>query len=112
MTKKKTKKKASQLDSNPGRAQARAPMGASARCIRAGIPSFPGVPRVGPGAYNNILVINRANGFGEMRAGDWDGENKWFIPGVLALIESEVSEALEEFRSRGISHLMQEKFRN
>lgn len=44
-----------------------------------------------------ILKINRANGFGEMTPEDWD-DAKWMVPGVLALIHSEVSEALEEYR--------------
>jgi NTP pyrophosphatase (non-canonical NTP hydrolase) len=46
-----------------------------------------------------ILTINRANGFGEMTPADWD-TNVRMVPTVLCLIHSEVSEALEEFRKQ------------
>lgn len=48
---------------------------------------------------DEILAINRANGFGEMTPADWD-TNVRMVPTVLCLIHSEVSEALEEFRKQ------------
>ena len=43
-----------------------------------------------------IRKINEANGWNITQEGDWSDTYK--IPGVLALIHSEVSEALEAFR--------------
>lgn len=43
-----------------------------------------------------IIEINRKNGWNVATPDDWETENK--IPAVLALIHSEVSEALEAFR--------------
>ena len=43
-----------------------------------------------------IIEINTANGWNVTKPEDWDDDYK--IPGVLALIHSEVSEALEAFR--------------
>jgi len=43
-----------------------------------------------------ILQINAANGWNVTKPTDWSDTYK--IPGVLALIHSEVSEALEAFR--------------
>jgi len=44
----------------------------------------------------DILEINRQNGWQVMSVADWDCDYK--VPAVLALIHSEVSEALEAFR--------------
>jgi NTP pyrophosphatase (non-canonical NTP hydrolase) len=44
-----------------------------------------------------IVVINEANGWDVSRRGDWAG-TEYKIPAKLALITSEVSEALEAYR--------------
>ena len=43
-----------------------------------------------------IIEINRANGWNVTTPADW--QHTYKIPGVLALIHSEASEALEAFR--------------
>lgn len=43
-----------------------------------------------------IIAINRANGWNVVTPDDWNQEYK--IPAVIALIQSEPSEALEAFR--------------
>ncbi len=43
-----------------------------------------------------INAINTANGWKVIRPGDWKDKHR--VPAVLALIHSEVSEALEGFR--------------
>lgn len=53
-----------------------------------------------------ILVINEANGWNITRPEDWHDTYK--IPGVLALIHSEVSEALEAFRHDQREHFPEE----
>ncbi len=45
-----------------------------------------------------ILTINRANGWKVVEVSDWDSSDITKIPANLALIHSEVSEALEGFR--------------
>lgn len=50
-----------------------------------------------PFLEQEILSINRANGWKVCQPNDWD-ENEYKIPTILALIHSEVSEALEAFR--------------
>ena len=44
-----------------------------------------------------IREINRANGWRVLQPDEWEDHYK--IPGILALIHSEVSEALEAFRN-------------
>ena len=44
-----------------------------------------------------IRVINAANGWNVLVKADW-GDSQYKIPAILALIHSEVSEALEAFR--------------
>jgi len=44
-----------------------------------------------------IRDVNRANGWNVTTESEWDSTYK--VPGVLALIHSEVSEALEAFRA-------------
>lgn len=43
-----------------------------------------------------IRDVNRANGWNVFKTEEWG--NQYKIPGILALIHSEVSEALEAFR--------------
>jgi len=45
---------------------------------------------------DEIRTINRANGWNVFRAEEWSDEYK--VPAILALVHSEVSEALEAFR--------------
>lgn len=47
---------------------------------------------------HTIVRINEANGWNVMRPHEWESGNPYRIPGVLALIHSEVSEALEAVR--------------
>lgn len=53
-----------------------------------------------------IRGINRNNGWNVTVADDWKQEYK--IPAVLALISSEVSEALESFRENDDVHFLEE----
>lgn len=43
-----------------------------------------------------IQEINHSNGWSETKSSDW--ERKYKVPAIIALIHSEVSEALEAFR--------------
>jgi len=54
-----------------------------------------------------IRSINRANGWNVTTAGDWNG-NPYKVPAVLALIHSEVSEALEAYRKNDHENFMEE----
>ena len=47
---------------------------------------------------NEIIEINRCNGWNVAKPQDWSDDYK--IPALLALVTSEVSEALEAFRKR------------
>ena len=53
-----------------------------------------------------IREINTANGWNVLQADEWEDQYK--IPAILALIHSEVSEALEAFRA-GNRHLFCEE---
>ena len=53
-----------------------------------------------------IREINRANGWNVTRGEEW--EDTYKIPSVLALIHSEVSEALEAFRKRDVENFKEE----
>lgn len=53
-----------------------------------------------------IREINRANGWNVTVLTDWDGPYK--VPAILALIHSEVSEALEAFRIRDRENFAEE----
>jgi NTP pyrophosphatase (non-canonical NTP hydrolase) len=53
-----------------------------------------------------IRGANRGNGWNVTEADDWDASYK--IPAVLALIHSEVSEALEAFRKDDPDNFMEE----
>lgn len=53
-----------------------------------------------------VVAINRANGWSVIRPDEWSGPYK--IPALLALIHSEVSEALEDFRADNREHFSEE----
>lgn len=53
-----------------------------------------------------IIEINRVNGWDVVKRQDWQNAHK--IPAILALIHSEVSEALESFRDGDIEHFKEE----
>jgi len=53
-----------------------------------------------------IRQINTSNGWNVLQAEEWDDEYK--VPGILALIHSEVSEALEGFRARDQENFVEE----
>jgi len=55
---------------------------------------------------DEIVSINTANGWNVTKPEDWRDTYK--IPGVLALIHSEVSEALEGFRHDDIGNFVEE----
>ena len=55
---------------------------------------------------DDIREINRANGWNVTQASDWSDTYK--VPAILALIHSEVSEALEAFRTDDEQNFMEE----
>jgi NTP pyrophosphatase (non-canonical NTP hydrolase) len=54
-----------------------------------------------------INEINRLNGWNVLSADEWSGE-PYKVPAVLALIHSEVSEALEAFRKNDGDNFLEE----
>ena len=54
-----------------------------------------------------IVVINTANGWNVTTTDDW-GNSAYKVPAVLALIHSEVSEALEAFRTNDDANFREE----
>ena len=54
-----------------------------------------------------IVEINRANGWNVTTPNDWEGR-QYKIPAVLALIHSEVSEALEAYRKDDRANFQEE----
>ena len=55
---------------------------------------------------SQIREINRQNGWNVFRSEEW--EDTYKVPAILALIHSEVSEALEAFRRRDIDNFREE----
>lgn len=55
---------------------------------------------------DEIIEINRANGWNVMRPELWQDENK--VPAIIALIHSEASEALEAFRMDDLENFSEE----
>ena len=55
---------------------------------------------------NEIRQINAANGWNVTIGGDWSQTYK--VPGILALIHSEVSEALKAFRENDLVNFGEE----
>lgn len=53
-----------------------------------------------------VLEINRANGWNVIEPGEWD--DRYRIPALLALLHSEVSEALEGFRNHDRANFEEE----
>lgn len=47
-----------------------------------------------------ILAINRSNGWNVPTPDTWDDPNPYRVPAILALLHSEVSEALEAYRKK------------
>lgn len=56
---------------------------------------------------DNIRAVNHANGWEVTRAPDW-GASPYKIPAIIALIQSEASEALEEFRTDNVENFLEE----
>lgn len=54
-----------------------------------------------------IVEINTANGWNVTRRSDWH-DNTYKVPAVLALIHSEVSEALEAYRKDDAANFLEE----
>lgn len=54
-----------------------------------------------------ILKINEQNGWDIVRSNDWD-EREYKIPAKLALIHSEISEALEAYRANNYANFAEE----
>lgn len=54
-----------------------------------------------------IVEINKSNGWNVAKPADWD-DNVYKIPAILALIHSEVSEALEGFRKNDFENFKEE----
>lgn len=55
---------------------------------------------------SEIRAINAANGWNVFHEGEWADTYK--IPGILALVHSEVSEALEAFRKGDVENFLEE----
>ncbi len=55
---------------------------------------------------DRIREINLANGWNVTEDGDWERQYK--VPAILALIHSEVSEALEAFRANDLANFGEE----
>ena len=54
-----------------------------------------------------IIEINTANGWNVIKPSDW-ADNVYKVPAVLALIHSEVSEALEAYRKDDAENFIEE----
>ncbi len=53
-----------------------------------------------------IAEINIANGWDAITLADWEDKHK--VPAIIALIHSEASEALEDFREANLDHFGEE----
>lgn len=68
-------------------------------------------PMVGAVSLNKlaqeVVAINKANGWNVIRPEEW-ATNPYKVPALLALIHSEVSEALEDYRADDRDHFSEE----
>jgi NTP pyrophosphatase (non-canonical NTP hydrolase) len=55
-----------------------------------------------------INAINAANGWNVLTLGVWDGDNPYRIPGILALVHEEVSEAVTAYRKNDKENFAEE----
>lgn len=59
------------------------------------------------GLAQEVVAINQANGWNVIRPEEW-ASNPYKVPALLALIHSELSEALEDYRHDNRTHFSEE----